>query len=285
MMPKMDGLEAVAVIRKLGGKYEKLPIIALTANAVTGMRETYLAGGFNDFMSKPILMRELNETLIEWMPPEKIEKRTEPELPAADSEEHLDSLEKVDKIDEINTSIALNHFSGMKEMYLNTLEIFHKKLVSECDSMSASLDAQDMKHFSISVHAMKSSLKTIGAMEMSETAFELETASKSQDIEFCVQLFPEFRDHLMSLHKKLSDIYPKSDASSKKEPGNIDDFREDVAKALAAAEDYDDDTCLEIIKKLLPYDFGAKTNALLEEALATIEDFEFEGAAKILQQI
>jgi CheY-like chemotaxis protein len=72
MMPKMDGIETTQAIRKLGQKYEQIPIVALTANAVSGMREMFIASGFNDFISKPIRMQELNKVLVKWMPPEKI---------------------------------------------------------------------------------------------------------------------------------------------------------------------------------------------------------------------
>jgi CheY-like chemotaxis protein len=72
MMPKMDGMETTKEIRKHGQEYEKLPIIALTANAVFGMKEMFIANGFNDFISKPVRMQELNEILKKWMPPEKM---------------------------------------------------------------------------------------------------------------------------------------------------------------------------------------------------------------------
>jgi len=71
MMPKMDGIEATREIRKLGQKYEELPIIAITANAVSGVREMLLENGFNGFISKPIDTRELDEILKKWMSPEK----------------------------------------------------------------------------------------------------------------------------------------------------------------------------------------------------------------------
>jgi len=67
LMPKMDGIEATLEVRKLGSEYEKLPIIALTANAVSGARETYMANGFNGILTKPIGMYELDEILQKWM--------------------------------------------------------------------------------------------------------------------------------------------------------------------------------------------------------------------------
>ncbi|MDR0272291.1 MAG: response regulator [Clostridiales bacterium] len=77
MMPEMDGIEATATIRAFGGKYESVPIIALTANAISGAKEMYLANGFNGFISKPINANELSELLNEFLPPEKIENTVE----------------------------------------------------------------------------------------------------------------------------------------------------------------------------------------------------------------
>jgi len=72
MMPDMDGIEAVAEIRKLGEKYKSLPIIALTANAVQGAKEMFLLNEFNDFISKPIDIHKMIEILINWLPKEKL---------------------------------------------------------------------------------------------------------------------------------------------------------------------------------------------------------------------
>jgi len=71
MMPGMDGVETVRLIREMGGKHADLPIIALTANAITGAKEMFLESGFNDFLSKPIAVNKLNEILKTWIPLEK----------------------------------------------------------------------------------------------------------------------------------------------------------------------------------------------------------------------
>jgi CheY-like chemotaxis protein len=72
MMPGMDGVEATAAIRALEGDwFQDIPIIALTANAVAGMREEYLSKGFSDFVSKPIEIPKLEEVMDRWIPQEK----------------------------------------------------------------------------------------------------------------------------------------------------------------------------------------------------------------------
>ncbi|MEG1742312.1 MAG: response regulator, partial [Acetivibrio sp.] len=77
MMPGMDGVEAVDIIRKMDGEYyQKIPIIALTANAVNGVREMFIEHGFQDFVAKPIETSALERTLLKWLPKEKIGKRS-----------------------------------------------------------------------------------------------------------------------------------------------------------------------------------------------------------------
>jgi CheY-like chemotaxis protein len=68
----MDGIETTARIRAMGGKYEHIPIIALTANAIQGVREMFMANGFNDFLSKPVNTGELVRILENWLPADKI---------------------------------------------------------------------------------------------------------------------------------------------------------------------------------------------------------------------
>jgi CheY-like chemotaxis protein len=81
MMPEMDGIEAVAHIRKwetgqqkentTGTANSAVPIIAFTANAVSGMKELFLEKGFNDFISKPVEVAKLDEIIARWVPKNK----------------------------------------------------------------------------------------------------------------------------------------------------------------------------------------------------------------------
>lgn len=74
MMPGMDGVETAHAIRELDGAYFKeVPIVALTANAVSGAREMFLAEGFQDFVTKPIEMNAMERTLRRWLPEELVE--------------------------------------------------------------------------------------------------------------------------------------------------------------------------------------------------------------------
>ena len=287
MMPEMDGVEATCEIRKLGGRFKSLPIIALTANAVQGAKEMFLANGFNDFISKPIDMGKMSEILAKWLPEGKIIQRTEDDCPM-DPDDVIDSAfwDAIDDTGEINTTIGLSHVSGIESMYRDNLILFSKKLVQECEHMSVFLDNLDISGFSISIHAMKSTLATIGAMKLSEAAFKMETASKSKDLILCIERFPHFRDRLLSLHEVLSAILPvKGGKAAEKEPGDPGFLREQIQRALKAADDYDSDEGLEAVDSLLVYDYGAESNALLEHASAAFREYDCDKAREALAQI
>jgi signal transduction histidine kinase/CheY-like chemotaxis protein len=72
MMPGVDGIDATRQIRDLGGRYSSLVIVALTANAVSGMEELFLSSGMDGFLPKPIMINELREILLRFLGPEKI---------------------------------------------------------------------------------------------------------------------------------------------------------------------------------------------------------------------
>jgi HPt (histidine-containing phosphotransfer) domain-containing protein len=194
-------------------------------------------------------------------------------------------IKEIVKIEEINTEIGLGRFKDKKDTYRVTIDMFQKKLPAECNKMTDFLAATDMENFAIAVHTVKSNLATIGAMRLSEKAFELETASKNREIDFCRRRFPEFKEKLLSLYKKLSVIFSDSLEPKEKKPGDMNRLGENAQKALAAVEAFDSDTGIEILKNLLSYDFGAETNILLENALTALENFEYEGASENLRKI
>ena len=294
MMPVMDGIEAAGIIRKLGYLH---PIVALTADAITGRAGFFLENGFDDFISKPIDIRQMDALLKKMIrdkqPREVIEAlREQRENVQQKGETDMNNvtsgfLDIVKKIDGINTEIALSRVSGMENMYYDTLSLFHKKLRNECTIMSGFIEAGDVKSFSIAVHSMKSQLSTIGAMELSKTAQALEAAAKNNESDYCTANFPDFNEKLLNLHKQISGIFPAETSGNKAgtKPGDQAYLREYVTKALEAASNFDQDMAIDALNKLQGYDFGEKTSAALDDALSAIDNFDFDVLTEILNKI
>ncbi|MCL1967308.1 MAG: ATP-binding protein [Fibromonadales bacterium] len=183
MMPEMDGIEATKLIRGMGKEnphYAELPIIALTANAISGTREMFLANGFNDFLSKPIDMVKLNAILAKWLPKEKQEKL---EIKATDVE--TDNSETTEmKIADIDIKKGILMSGGTLKNYMQTLTVFYKDGFQKMNEIKKSLEAGNYPLYTTYVHALKSALANIGANELSADAKALEFAGKGKDVAF-----------------------------------------------------------------------------------------------------
>jgi len=284
MMPGMDGIEATAIIRELGGKYIDLPIIALTANAIRGAKEMFLANGFHDFIAKPIDSAELNEKIKKWLPPDKVtiielEGSLKNVYEAREKETGIDAvIDGIAAITDINIDIGLSRFSGIKYMYAEAVEVFINKLPNDLEKMSEHLESQDIYHFAIDIHAIKSVLSTIGAMKLSETAFRMENSAKNEDLAYCERAYPAFKKKLTKLHKQLKKVMPEEEEIKEKEPGTQEMWDEHMGLALQAADNFDMDTGIKLLKELTKYDYG-ENNEILMSTLAMLEEFDVDGAA------
>ena len=178
MMPGMDGVEVAKRIRKQGQKnpcFALVPIVALTANAMKGVRETFLANGFNDFLPKPVELEKLDAVLRAWLPPEK-------QLPAAPAEtappltpepvpEDLRDLPGID-------AAAGMGYCGTAELYRQTLLLFRDQLPQRLERLEAALANENLGDYIIEAHSLKSAARWIGAEEAGARAEALEHAAK-----------------------------------------------------------------------------------------------------------
>jgi CheY-like chemotaxis protein len=233
MMPKMDGIETTKKLRDLG--YER-PVVALTANAVAGQMEVFLANGFNDFISKPIDIRQLNIVL------NKLVRDTQtPEVLEAARREAGDSTQDYADDDgqpRVDPQLAA-FFVRDAERAIAVLE-------AACGNGTADAE-ESLRLYTIDAHAMKSALANIGEAELSKFAFRLEQAGRGRDLAVISAETPEFLDALRAVIRKIT-------PQDEEELGDAQD--EDQA--------YLREKLLALRTMCAEYDIGAAENALAE---------------------
>ncbi|MBP0972332.1 MAG: response regulator [Oscillospiraceae bacterium] len=200
MMPGMDGIEAMKRIRSEGVRSgNDMPIVMLTANAVSTARERFIAEGFDGFVSKPVDLRELERVLQRVLPRPlyHFEIVTEPEIrPAAPENtpaetpaettvlvKELTLRERLEQVD-VDYAQGLAYCQDDDEFYRTLLEQFAAESVEKRKKMEEYLAAKDLKNYEILVHSLKSTAKMIGCMPLSEQAKALETAAREQRLDY-----------------------------------------------------------------------------------------------------
>ncbi len=177
-MPKMDGTEALHLIREQpGGLNRKTPVICLTADAVVGARERYLEEGFTDYLTKPIDRKVLERMLLQYLPDEKLIRIREE--PADENRGSTQDDYAPLRAAGIDPAIGLNYCQNDDALYRSLLEEYVRS--ERMSGLRKSYEEQDWNNYAIAVHAVKSSSRMIGATVLPEIAAGLEKAADERD--------------------------------------------------------------------------------------------------------
>ncbi len=171
MMPEMDGIETLQKLREIEDSPNKdTPVIMLTANALAGAKEKYLAVGFQDYLSKPIQQEALKEMLIQYLPKEDV-KLMNQQYESPNSE--LSFLEQLNQF--LNTDAGMEYY-GNEDFYREVLEAYVDD--GDINKLQIPFEEENWSEYEINAHSLKSSSIYIGAEALSEEALRLENACK-----------------------------------------------------------------------------------------------------------
>ncbi len=196
MMPKMDGIETIKKLKEEDLIPKETAMIALTANAIAGAKETYLSAGFDDYLSKPIDTKELCGKLMKYLPKNEIEKTADDEImdfsPASESDEMSKNakdqsvtfdLEKLKSLG-LNTEAGLRYSANDMDFYYEILWDYICSYKAKSKALMDCYKNENWSEYKINVHSLKSNTKTIGDEKVSFLALDLENAAREYDVEY-----------------------------------------------------------------------------------------------------
>lgn len=318
MMPGMDGVECFHHIReKAGPYYERVPIIALTANAIAGSREMFLAEGFNDFVAKPIDSALMNDVLRRYIPQEK--QLSEEAIEKAAAEESKEEAKEnkqekktrkskdrksgkssakgagpadpfakssgIDKETALMYCGSLEDFKELAEVYCKTGETYEKDLEQAFKDM-------DLKKYAITAHTIKSTSKTLGAIALSNLALTQEIASKEEKEDLVRDNHEDFcREYskileLLRAYLKEDDKEDAPEEAPAKEPSADFDWNSLKADLLESLEAFEEGSFEEKLERAKGQTVDGKpVEELLAGVLELANNFEFDKAIAELNDI
>jgi CheY-like chemotaxis protein/anti-sigma regulatory factor (Ser/Thr protein kinase) len=282
MMPVMDGVEATRAIRDMDEeRCRTIPIVALTANAVAGMREMFLENGFNDYLSKPIDVRQLDIVLKEWIPAGK--RRRAPKEDESNWEDAASLETLLPVIEGLDAAAGVTRVGGSPARYLDLLGTFCRDVEARSALLENEPDEAALPSFTTQVHALKSALANIGAANLSRAAARLEQAGRESKLSAIREELAPFRERLGVLKAQIGEFLASSRSKDEKPAGaEVMEVLARLGKALEAKNFDEIDLALEQAQSRLPA--GA-----MREAVCEIADFiltaEFEKAADALNAL
>jgi len=272
MMPEMDGIEATERIRAMEGDYFKtVPIIALTANAVSGVSEFFIQNGMNGFLAKPIETAKLYATVEKWIPKEK-RKKTDAGPVRTENDSGL--IKKLSAIGGLSVDKALHVVGGSTETYENIFALTIRLLPENIARLNKLIEI-DLPNYAIEVHGIKGVLNNIGAYGLGEAALELERLSKAGKHKDCLALHPAFITELTGFFESAMDLLDQN-KDMERPAGNNAQLLDILPEIEAAADYYDSALALEILSPLLKSTYGQQADGLLQNMSHAIERFDFE---------
>lgn len=285
MMPQMDGVEATKIIRSLDGeRFREVPVIALSANAVRGAKEMFLEAGMNDFVAKPIEMRVMDRTLRKWLPEDKIISNKNAEE-AAFKEELASDMKTNPKVNPllwqmegIDVVVGMKYSDGDADLYRDILSDYMDTIEEKADIIERSVDEGDLETYTIEVHSLKSTSKSIGALELSELAKDLEANGKNKEWGPIIARTPA----LLSMYRGLYHIIMpyrtvKEEEAGEKKPVNDEELNQLLEQLLDSVSMYDSISAEEIISQLTGYDFSDSWEGHMQIVSESMGRFDYDG--------
>jgi len=269
MMPKMDGIEATKIIREMG--YNGT-IVALTANALIGQMDIFLQNGFDDFVSKPVDVRYLNVVLKKYVqdkqPDEVLDEVRRKMLYSKRSIEH--------------ESTPLVVSPQLAEFFLLDAE----KAVSELEAFvdkDGTYDEEDVKAYTITVHAMKNALLNVGESDLSLFAAKLEQAGWDTDKD-TIKETPAFIEELKAVINNFSPQENEEQVITVTDSDYVD-LKEKIITIIEANEAYDNKTAKDLLNELREKGWPKDLAKLLSEMSELILSGDVEGVKQTAESI
>ena len=258
MMPKMDGVETLKLLKSENLLPDSTPVIALTANAVNGAKEEYLAAGFDDYLSKPINVMKLEQMLVHFLPKELCSFRGE----EAEKEETTTDSDDVSRLAAagFDTEAAMRYTAGDRDFYLELVAGFAAEGERSLPLIRADWEGQDWANYQIRVHALKSTARQIGANELSELALRQELAAKERDTEAikagAENLLRLYEDQCLLIRKTLRLDQPPTGEDSltgsggNATAGDTEEIRRCLSEAKEKIHNFETEIAQDILKQL-----------------------------------
>lgn len=303
MMPEMDGIEMLQHVKTMdGGIYKDIPAVAITANALSGAKQTYLDAGFCGYLSKPIDPERFEQIIKDNLPQEYVTECEDGNGDTATEGQETDGTSDLQQAEEwsipgIDIAKALSYIGGSRELYISLLQTYLDGSEERIRKLEECKNKEDIFNYDITIHGLKGISASIGADSMAVAAAGLEEACKDPQTAMTYiqmnhdQAVSRYRELLEQIKKWLANI--ETDGKIEKEAvTNITEMLTIISDLKTAVFEYKEKaacTCLERLYKTeipeLADEMGAKYYGILDKLYQYVSDYDMDKAYELAEKL
>lgn len=303
MMPEMDGIEMLQHVKTMdGGIYKDIPAVAITANALSGAKQTYLDAGFCGYLSKPIDPERFEQIIKDNLPQEYVTECGDGNGDTATEGQETDGTSDPKQEEEwsipgIDIAKALSYIGGSRELYISLLQTYLDGSEERIRKLEECKNKEDIFNYDITIHGLKGISASIGADSMAVAAAGLEEACKDPQTAMTYiqmnhdQVVSRYRELLEQIKKWLANI--ETDGKIEKEAvTNITEMLTIISDLKTAVFEYKEKaacTCLERLYKTeipeLADEMGAKYYGILDKLYQYVSDYDMDKAYELAEKL
>ena len=281
VMPEMGGIETLRAIRNLEGVYYKnVPVVAVTATAMNGIREIFEAAGFQAYIPKPIDIKQLEDVVLRFISSDKI---------VYGAVEEADEAEVPLYIPGVDTEQGIEQCGGSVKNYLSLLQIVVTDGRKKLEVLERSREGENYETYRIEAHALKSVAASIGAKELSHIALEQENACKENRISEVNanhrKLCNSYSTLLDFVEVALAERITEEEEKSNWYAGYTEEqFRDRLVTVLALLHDFEEDVATRLIQELRAAKLEEEEKNLLDNLIRKAELFMYDEAQAEIEE-
>lgn len=308
MMPGMDGMEVLKVIRAMSEEENKsygAKVIVLTANAIKGVRKMYLEAGFDDYLSKPVEASQLEDFIRKYLPTQLVRTTDGSEvLLVADKAEDMIAMKEqeqgaaVETADDMDTEFAIksrilesygiNLSKGLEycsdlETYEETARVFKDSVGEIKKNLETFRNDRDIENYRILIHGVKSNARTMGFGKLYEYAYAQEKECAAGEFDGVVADANTPENYLDIMMQGLSEAFGlDQEADSYEvmdhEPITTDEIWDERNRIVSMLDNFEEGEAMDALKNLLRYDIGEENARIVRNAMSFITKYDFDAA-------
>lgn len=291
VMPGMDGHETLKHIREMGlAHLEKVPIIALTAQTMSGADKVYRDEGFDGYLAKPLNVDSLEEVLLNLLPGRFIVKKAIVETPELDPEIEKQSWYQrlTGVLEGVNVKKGLSLCGNDYFSYINLLRVIYNDGMNQLNKLRFAVDQGNLEDYRITVHAMKSVTASAGDDRLSELCKEHEDHAKNGDIGFIREKVDDIVARYRALMSKIDMVLQREIGIRGKTPKNkVETSGESIRKLVGdlnnALETFDVDEAEKVLEQFDGISLGEEQEKALGKIRDELQLFRYDEAKEILK--